>query len=165
MLKRFLRRETGLTWIEILIFIALLGALIALAIPRLQMLYEGSLEKATRYNIGLIKSAISIYYGDHEGIWPSTLDVNDRTPGFGFGNYLESLPPVRATHPRDPSKSPAGNDVTYQAFGDEPSLAVPNHAGSGWRYDGPRNGNTGRIWINSTCTDTEGVPYTTYGYQ
>jgi type II secretory pathway pseudopilin PulG len=164
-MRRDWQLEHGFTWIEILIFIALLGALAALAIPRLQMLYERSLEKATRYNIGLIKSAISIYYGDHEGIWPTTLDVNDKTPGFGFGNYLESLPPVRATHPRDPSQSPAGNEVAYQTFTDAPSLTAPNHAGRGWRYDGPRNGNTGRIWVNSTSQDTEGVPYTTYGYQ
>ncbi len=164
-MRRSPRAQAGFTWIEIALLIALLGAIAALAIPRIQVFYERTLEKATRYNIGLIKSAISIYYGDHEGIWPTTLDVNDRTPGFGFGNYLEVMPPVRATHPRDPGKSPAGSQVTYGAFTDAPSLAEPDQAGSGWRYDGPQNGNTGRIWINSTCTDTEGISYTTYGYQ
>jgi type II secretory pathway pseudopilin PulG len=164
-MRRFWRERSGFTWIEIALLIALLGALAALAIPKLQTVYERSLEKATRYNIGLIKSAISIYYGDHEGIWPTTLDVNDKTPGYGFGNYLDTLPPVRVTHPRDPARSPAGNQVTYGTFTDAPSLAEPGSSGTGWRYDGPQHGNTGRIWINSSLTDTEGISYTTYGYQ
>lgn len=164
-MRKFLRSEAGLTWIELVILIALIGILSALAIPRLRMLYEGTLEKATLGNIGAIKSAISIYYGDHEGVWPTTLDVNDHTPHFGFGNYLDSLPPVKATHPSDPAKSPAGAQVVYKGFTDEPSLAAPETTGSGWRYDGPLNGNTGRIWVNNSCLDSTGVSYTTYGYQ
>lgn len=164
-MRMLFRREDGFTWIELVVLVALIGILSALAIPRLRLLYERSLESATKGNIGAIKSAISIYYGDHEGVWPTRLDVDNRTPGFGFGNYLESMPSVKATHPSDPSKSPAGNQVTYLSFADEPSLAEPNSYGTGWRYDGPLNSNTGRIWVNNSYTDTEGVSYTTYGYQ
>jgi type II secretory pathway pseudopilin PulG len=164
-MRELVRRQEGLTWIEWVVLIALVGIISALAIPRLRNLYERGLEKATKANIGAIKSAISIYYGDHEGVWPTTLDVNDHTPGYGFGNYLDSLPGVKATHPSDPVLSPAGNQVTYKAFSDEPSLGQADSQGTGWRYDGPLNANTGRIWVNNSYTDTEGVSYTTYGYQ
>jgi len=164
-MRNLWRHEEGFTWIELVVLVALVGILSALAIPRLRLMYEKSLEAATRGNIGAIKSAISIYYGDHEGVWPTTLDVNDKTPGYGFGNYLDAMPSVRATHPTDPSKSPAGIQVTYKAFTDEPSLAEADSVGKGWRYDGPLNGNTGRIWVNSSYTDSEGASYTTYGYQ
>lgn len=155
--------ERGFTWIELLLLVALVGILSALAMPKIQKLREAAREAATQANIAAIKSAISIYYGDHEGIWPDTLDVNDKTPGYGFGNYLENMPKVKATHPRDPSKSPAGDEVVYKSFTDEPSLAAPDSFGRGWRYDGPKQGNTGRIWVNSSCTDSRGVSYTTYG--
>jgi type II secretory pathway pseudopilin PulG len=159
-----LLKQQGFTWIELVIIVALIGILSALAMPRLQHLRERAREEETKSNLAAIKAAISIYYGDHEGIWPGTLDVTDKTPGFGFGNYLDAMPGVKATFPQEPAKSPAGNQVTYKAFIDEPSLAAPNSYGQGWRYDGPRQDNTGRIWINSSYLDTQGVSYTTYGY-
>lgn len=162
-MQPFFRNERGFTWIELLLLVALIGIVSALAMPKIQMLREAAREAATKANIAAIKSAISIYYGDHEGIWPNTLDVNDKTPGYGFGNYLESMPKVKVTHPQDPSKSPAGDEVVYKAFSDAPNLAVPNTEGKGWRYDGPKLGNTGRIWVNNSYLDSQGISYTTYG--
>jgi type II secretory pathway pseudopilin PulG len=159
------RDTRAFTWIELVILVALIGILSALAIPRFKPMREKAREAATRANIAAIKSAISIYYGDHEGVWPTRLNVTDKTPGYGFGNYLDSMPRVRVTRPKDPNRSPAGNGMTYKSFTDEPSLAEPDSYGTGWRYDGPEQANTGRIWINSSYTDTEGVSYTTYGYQ
>jgi type II secretory pathway pseudopilin PulG len=159
-LKRF-QSEAGFTWIEIVILVALLGILSALIYPRFQQMQETGREAATKSNIGAIKSAISIYYGDHEGVWPTTLDVNDHTLGFGFGNYLDAMPKVKATHPVDPAKNPEGGTVAYKAFSDEPSLAAPGSTGHGWRYECE----TGRIWVNSSDTDSQGASYTTYGYE
>jgi len=144
---------------------AVIGIIAALLYPYVQILLEKAREAETRANLSAIRSAISIYYGDHEGIWPTTLDTNDKTPGYGFGDYLPVMPKVKVTHPKDPSKSPEGGQVTYKAFDDEPSLGKPNSQGAGWRYDGPGQKNTGRIWINSSYVDTNGVSYTTYGYQ
>lgn len=157
--------QAGLTYLEWAILVAVIGIVTALAWPYFQLLQEKTREMLTQQNIAAIKSAISIYYGDHEGIWPTTLEVNDRTPGWGFGDYLPVMPKVLATHPVDPAVSPAGNQVTLKSFSAEPSLAKPETAGQGWRYDGPGQGNTGRIWINSTFTDTNGIPYSRYGYQ
>jgi type II secretory pathway pseudopilin PulG len=163
-MRRNLAGEEGFTWVEIVILVALIGILSALSLPRLSLWRERQREEETKANLAALKAAISIYYGDHEGVWPSRLDAGDKTPGYGFGNYLENLPAVKATYPQDPAKSPAGNAVTYKAFNDEPGLGVPGSVGAGWRYDGPEQGNTGRIWVNSSLLDSRGVSYTTYGY-
>jgi type II secretory pathway pseudopilin PulG len=159
------QNEAGWTWIELVILFSVLGIALALAVPRIQWIFEKFREAQTKSYINAIKSAISIYYGDHEGVWPDVLETNDRTPRWGFGSYIDAIPPVLVTYPKDPSKSPAGNKITYKSFYDEPSLALPANAGHGWRYDGPKQGNTGRIWVNSTMTDTQGESYSTYGYQ
>lgn len=164
-MAKLAKSESGLTFIEWAIIVAVVGIIAALAFPYVQEMQEKSREAATKANIAAIKAAISIYYGDHEGIWPTTLDVSDKTPGYGFGDYLPIMPKVKVRYPADPSKSPAGNLVTYQSFTDEPSLAETNIPGMGWRYDGPLQSNTGRIWVNSSLTDLNGVSYTTYGYQ
>jgi type II secretory pathway pseudopilin PulG len=164
MMKLF-KQQKGLTYIEMAIIIAILGIMAAFAYPYIQILQEKAREASTKANISAIKAAISIYYGDHEGIWPTTLDVNDKTPGFGFGDYLPVMPKVLVTHRADPTKSPAGDTITYKSFTADPSLGQANTYGTGWRYDGPMQSNTGRIWINSTYIDTNGVSYTTYGYQ
>ena len=160
-MQQFIKSEKAFTFIEILILVAIIGIAAALAYPYLAMFQEKSREAATRGNINAIKSAISIYYGDHEGVWPDTLDVSDRTPGYGFGYYLPVMPKVKVTCPSDDKINPAGNEVMYKSFADEPSLAESNTPGRGWRYEVE----TGRIWINSSATDSDGVSYTTYGYQ
>lgn len=164
-MKRFFKSEQGFTFIELAVMVAVIGIIAALIYPYIQVLLEKAREAETRANLSAIRSAVSIYYGDHEGVWPTTLDVNDKTPGFGFGDYLPVMPKVKVTYPKDPSKNPEGSRITYKAFDDEPSLGKPNSYGAGWRYDGPGQKNTGRIWINSSYTDTNGVSYTTYGYQ
>lgn len=160
-MKRLWKSEQGLTYLEMIIFVAVIGIALALAFPYIKSFQERSREAATKANINAIKSAISIYYGDHEGVWPTTLDVDDRTPGYGFGDYLPVMPKVKVTYPGDEKFSPAGNKVTYKRFNEEPSLTQSNIKGVGWRYEVE----TGRIWVNSTLLDSEDLPYTTYGYQ
>jgi prepilin-type N-terminal cleavage/methylation domain-containing protein len=164
-MRHLVRSERGFTFIELAVIIAVIGIAAALIYPYIRMLMEKAREAETKTNISAIRSAISIYYGDHEGVWPTELNVNDKTPGYGFGDYLPVMPRVKVTHPNDPSKSPEGSRVVYKAFDDEPSLGKPDSSGAGWRYDGPRQHNTGRIWVNSSYKDTNGVSYTTYGYQ
>lgn len=164
-MRHFFRKQEGFTFIELAVIVAILGITAALLYPYIQKLMEKAREAETKANIAAIKSAISIYYGDHEGVWPLTLDVNDKTPGWGFGDYLPVMPQVKVTHPSDPAKSPAGNQVTYKSLTQSPSLLEPESFGKGWRYDGPQQSNTGRIWVNSSFQDTLGESYSTYGYQ
>ncbi len=153
--------EHGFTYIEIVILVAILSIVAALLFPYIKTLQEKGREAATKANISAIKSAISIYYGDHEGVWPATLDVDNKTPGYGFGDYLPTMPKVKVTYPPDRKLNPSGNEVTYKSFQADPSLEKPNIFGKGWRYEKE----TGRIWVNSTLLDSEGMPYSSYGYQ
>ena len=159
---RLIREQLGFTFIEWTIFIAIIGIILALAYPKINLLLEKFREKQTINNLSLIRSAIAIYHEENDGKWPPKLDVKDKTPVSGFGNYLSKIPKVKVTSPLDPSKSPASARITYATFEDEPSLAKPNTYGKGWRYDGPAQANTGRVWINSSYPDTQGKAYSTY---
>lgn len=115
---------------------------------------EEGREAATRGNLLSLKSAISIYYGDTEGNYPANLLT---TPGVPFSKYLAAVPPVVATHAgigRGTAESPAGNEVLVTT---DENITT---SGKGWRYN-PENGH---IFVNSSATDSKGVPYSTYGY-
>lgn len=65
----------------------LLGILVlaAIFIPRFMQMLEKSREGSAKGNLGSLKSAASIYYGDSYGIWPSTLE--ELIP-----KYLKAIP-------------------------------------------------------------------------
>src|SRR2546421_1082483 len=77
----------GFTLIELMIVVAIIGILAAIAIPKFAELIRKSNEGATKGNLGAIRSALSIYYGDLEGQYPS--DVTALTTS---GKYLASIP-------------------------------------------------------------------------
>jgi len=148
------KKEQGFTLIELMIVVAIIGILAALALPKFASLVEKSREAATKGNLNSMRSAISIYYGDTEGVYPGYLDTST---GWSFSKYLENIPPVKATHSGiglGISESPSGTAVLHTT--DE----VISASGTGWRY----NGNQGHVFVNSSVTDSKNVPYSTYGY-
>jgi len=131
--------------------VAFLGVLAAIAIPRFAQMLEKSREGATKGNLGSIESAMSIYYGDHQGQWPANLE-KDLVP-----KYLAAIPPVKATGAFVAGgKSPVGNSVTPVVRGQAPTTS-----GSGWLYDSA----LGKVYVNSTVKDSKGVPYSFYGFE
>jgi len=153
-MKRTKKRELGFTLIELMIVVAIIGILAALALPKFAQLVEKSREAASKGNLNSVRSSISIYYGDKEGIYPTYLEC---TAGSEFSKYLETIPPVKATHSgigNGTSESPSGTVVLGTTNEDIAAM------GSGWRY----NSNNGHIFVNSSVTDSKSVPYSTYGY-
>lgn len=65
----------GFTLIELMIVVAIIGILAAVAIPKFADLVCKSKEASTKGNLGALRSALSIYYGDTEGIYPANLFV------------------------------------------------------------------------------------------
>ncbi|MBI5240331.1 MAG: hypothetical protein HY926_07640 [Elusimicrobia bacterium] len=111
-----------------------------------------------------IRSALSIYYGDMEGFYPTDLSALTAPHVGRDGNvvtYLESLEAAQCRSPYHPTpdcsrnREPGIHDqITYST--------APTDAG-GWGYNNdPGHPNFGSIWVNCTHTDINGRSYSAY---
>ena len=137
----------GFTLIELMIVVAIIGILAAIAIPKFAELIRKSNEGASKGSLSAIRSALSIYYGDMEGLYP--VDLSSLT---GNGKYLTSIPKAKAPNYHADSASISQNSGTTSI----------SDAG-GWAYDNtPGDANFGTLWVNCTHTDTKGSRWTSY---
>jgi len=153
-----MKKQNGFTLIELMIVVAIIGILSAVAIPKFSDMLEKSREGATKGNVGAIKSAVSIYYGDNQGIFPDDLD----TALNKFGAYLDRMPPVKVRGPNTFKLS--GTDISVTIDTDKALALVADNIATntdGWRY----NNKTGDVWVNNSQPDTKGVTYSLYGYE
>ncbi len=64
----------GLTLIELLVVIVILGALAAIAIPRLSQSATTARTRACQTNISTINTQVELYYANStDGSWPATI--------------------------------------------------------------------------------------------
>ena len=148
------KKDLGFTLIELMIVVAIIGILAALELPKFASLVEKSREAVTKGNLSAMLGAIAIYYGDNEGVHPTRLDCSST---YSFSNYLETIPPVRATHSgigTGIADSPFGTNVYHTSDEDI------TESGTGWRY----SATTGHIFVNSSVMDSKDLPYSCYGY-
>lgn len=68
-------KRKGFTLIELLIVILILGALAAIAIPRITTSASTAKANACATNVDLINSQIEMYTADHNGVYPTSLDT------------------------------------------------------------------------------------------
>lgn len=108
--------------------------------------------------LGAIRSALSVYYGDMEGQYPSDLSaliVHHQDPAGGTRNYLRSIQVAQCRSPYhvspDCSKNmePGVHDKIRYA-------PTPDDAG-GWGYNSdPKDNLFGTVYVNCTHTDSRG---------
>jgi type II secretion system protein G len=80
-----MRSRKGLTLIELLIVVIILGALAAIAIPRITTSTSDAKANACSTNIDTLNTAIEMYHIDHDA-WPTALsDVDANTDYFPDG--------------------------------------------------------------------------------
>src|ERR1051325_8885406 len=83
--------KSGFTLIELMIVGAIIGIRAAIAIPKFANLIRKSSEGASKGNVGAIRSALSIYYGDMEGLYPDNVTALTLR-----GKYLQNIPMAKA---------------------------------------------------------------------
>src|SRR5690349_9072347 len=92
------RNQKGFTLIELMIVVAIIGILAAIAIPKFADMLEKSRDGATKGNLTALNGAISIYFGDQQGIYPTNLTMVNTGDSWNFlVKYIESIPPVKST--------------------------------------------------------------------
>jgi general secretion pathway protein G len=78
----------GFTLVELLVVVMILGALAAIAVPRMVTGAQTAKINACKANIHTMNSQLEMWYGDH-GSWPGTLsDVTGNTDYFPDGAPL-----------------------------------------------------------------------------
>ena len=89
-------KKKGFTLVELLVVVLILGALAAIAIPRISASADNAKKNACATNVDLLNSQIELYHAN-EGSWPATLTAitsneeyfPDGTPDCPFGDDYE----------------------------------------------------------------------------
>ena len=170
---RKLMKSKGFTLIELMIVVAIIGILAAVAIPKFADLVTKSKEAGVKANIGAIRSAISIYYGDTEGDYPMNLFTSLTTEN-------KYMPPVsglaslgRYVIPRHSRGGAAAGNVGHTTAIYENASAVGGvtEADDRTGVDDARpiiylnlqtNNDFGDVMINCSHFDTKVQRWTTY---
>jgi len=145
----------GFTLIELMIVVAIIAILAAISIPRFARLIAKSQEGATKGNMGTIRSALSIYYGDTGGYYPSDTAFTSLT---NCSKYLRSVPTCWL--PKTTQNN--GHSSTNTIYG-APGAPVQATEG-GWVYDNSGSASTswGTLVVNCTHMDQKGRVWSTY---
>jgi prepilin-type N-terminal cleavage/methylation domain-containing protein len=104
MKKSTFKLSAGFTLIELMIVVAIIGILAAIAVPKFADLVTKSRESAVKGSLGALRSAVSIYYSDTEGVFPASAAPTNFAAALTTGaKYLRAIPvsavPKPALHP------------------------------------------------------------------
>lgn len=157
-----MKKTKGFTLIELMIVVAIIGILSAIAIPKFADLIRKSNEGSTKGNLGALRSAVSIYYGEMEGWFPSpdgTTDTLASILTMDNGKYMKAMPPCYC--PPNHGKTTAINYTLNEAS----DTASCN---GNWGYNnvnpavGTGSKQWGDVWVDCAHTDTKNVVWHTY---
>lgn len=135
----------GFTLIELMIVVAIIGILAAIALPKFGDLIRKSNEGATKGNLGAVRGALAVYYGENEGIYPVDT-LSSLTSG---AKYIGSIPN---------SKAPPYHSALATVRGDSATADAGN-----WVYNNFNDAsNWGSFNVNCTHTDTKATTWSSY---
>lgn len=132
--------QAGLTLLEILVMGVVLGAILYITLPKFKTMVYHSREGRTKTNLGDLRGALSIYYSDNFGIYPSDEGTPEtRLSEVIVPKYLKKIPSVDLAHLHSQKKS------TVQDKIDD---------GGDWMYTTL----DGFVAVNCTHADTKELP-------
>ena len=140
------KMKKGFTLIELMIVVAIIGVLAAVAIPKFADLIRKANEAACKGQLGAVRSALSIYYGNMEGVWPS--EITEMTP-----TYLQAIPNAKPGCLN--MTRPNSNTVVYMGVG---ATGCTGASDGGWWFNNGKasdGSQVGVLCVNSTKTDTK----------
>ena len=132
-------RSSAFTLIELMMVVAILSILASVAIPKFGNMVVKTRESTVKGSLGALRSALSIYYSDNEGIFPPSGNL---VPAMiGGSRYMDAIPECRIPSPADHAGTNGITDFAgaYTDVGD-------------WMYFA----STGGITVNCTHPDSVG---------
>ena len=141
------RIRKGFTLIELMLVVAIIGLLAAIALPKFSNMMVKAKEASVLGHLGALRSALSIYYADNEGMFPLTVGpyaAHNRTFPALTGKYIEKIPKISIP---TASEHAEGNGFNLIGFIDW-SFAGGDYP---WLYN-PRD----NIYVNCSHTDSRG---------
>jgi len=156
----------GFTLVELMIVVAIIGILAAIAFPQFANMVAKAEEGVTKGNLGAIRSALSIYYSDNEGMKPGvTSAIGGGMSTLGLlsmgGKYLQGIPicylpktPNNIGHP----PSTWETDINNLDGGGSMAWACKNgiNTGQGFQYPYPMDPLTNIAAANEVGSMTTG---------
>ena len=93
-----MRRVKGFTLVELMIVVLILGALAAIAIPRILGGAQLAKANACDTNVDMMNAQIELYYAN-EGAWPATLGAITSDPNYFPDQVTPECPFGAAANP------------------------------------------------------------------
>lgn len=150
-----------------MIVVSIIGVLAAVALPKFADLLRKSHEGKAKGSLGALRSALSIYYGDMEGTFPS--DMNSLTIS---GKYIAEIPALKVPD-YHASTTIIRHNQFVNAFGCGSGYTLDTGQWIYWSDDGAlcsgvsppagqRARTQGEFWFACSHTDTKGSLWTNY---
>jgi type II secretory pathway pseudopilin PulG len=142
-----MKKSNAFSAIELLIAIAVIVILSIISVPKITSSLIKANENATKASLGALRTAIAMYYGDHDGEFPTSKIAQELTGE--NGKYVKEIPAVYC-----PPYHKKSNIIITSGFEE-------NKDSGYWAYkpedaDDGTGRVKGQIWILCTHRDSKG---------